>query len=503
MFKKFYLIALFLPVGLSATPGRNFSGEYSKARELILKSCEAASQKCALTDLHRAVLQGDVSQIKQLVEQGAQLDAPAKHRWTAAHFASLHEDSVILDLLFELDASKKSLDVNKGTPEDLWKLTHLFEGQKINFWDESSQSVVQISAEEFEKLTGARFVESTKMSPKTLAEQWLQGFKKHPKNVPMAIQRIPKFQDGVYIKKMPGNIGYGIYALRAFKANEVIGEYQGEWVGELIKEDAEYSTQNINGAHLRGYVPFSAHGFPNAALEPISQQKGMSANEILIAKTAIRPHQPIMWNYGTHDIVWKVYQEQLPDVLDRYILRHGLGLQSNNPQANHEQHINILTYVLTTPTVFIRLLLENKIPKYDLELIFNQNLMARATAQTSQAGSFIDLESRIRKSLAYLEKMDSQSRQNVFQFLASKAREGNQQIIAQVLGNIEALCEESVQNSWGSLLGLQEHSVCSYEKIEKFWLKMWLLFCDKYKDSPMADCKSLYPLLVGKTTADL
>jgi hypothetical protein len=384
----------------------------------------------------------------------------------------------------------------------------LTDSHKINFWDEKTESVIQISSQEFEQIMGARFVESTKMSPLTLANQWLKSFTRHSFTV--TPRKIPKLQDGVYIKKMSGDIGYGIFALKSFEPGEVIGEYQGEWTGSLNRDDAEYSTQNINGAHLRGYVPFSAHGFPNAQLEPSRPQSGLSADELLVATTSIKPHQPVMWNYGTHEVVWGLYREQLTEALDDYVRRNGLNLRPLNPEAASGHHQNILTYILTTPTVLMRLVFERKIRNQDLKMFFDTELLSRVGAGSALGVHLQVIEQRLKSALKHFAAMDSVSRDNVYQFLGSRAREGNTQILHTLLGNAEHLCFDSLEQSWFARLKGKQHRVCSLERIERFWNKMWHSFCeaeghqDFLKDRPhWGDCQAIGRAPKDETTEDL
>ena len=117
-----------------------------------------------------------------------------------------------------MGASKDSLNKQGGTPEDLWSRTHLTNDHQINFWNEERQEVEQIDVTEFKHLTGARFVESLKVSPTKLTEGWLNGFKVADQvslssSISSLIEagyRQIKQQDRVYLKKMPANMGLGL-----------------------------------------------------------------------------------------------------------------------------------------------------------------------------------------------------------------------------------------------------------------------------------------------------
>lgn len=485
MFKIIYMMIV-LVYCISGLALRDFAGDYSSARIKILTTCAKSPGICKLTELHKAVLEGNVEVIRQLVQEGADLNAVAKQNWTAAHFAVLHESRDILDWVYAFGSSDKALDLNQATPEQLWSLTHLSDSHRINMWDEDTQSVKQIDSNEFTRLTGARFIERIKMSPMTLAREWLTGFKVNPQTWGNSKKYQLQDQNSVYIRKMPGHVGYGLYALRDFEPGEVIGEYQGEWIGKLAKgREAEYATQSINGFHLRGYVPFSAHGFPNSALWPAKYLNGVKLNEVLVANQGIQANQPIMWNYLTHDVAWKYYQEQMTDELDRYISKNGLRFTSRALDT----HVDIVMYVLTTPSVFLRLLFEDKMSQADLDWILKEKLLARQSESLSTVQRFIE------DYLTAISKLSQLNRQNLKGFLASKAREGNVQILFQILANIDSVCSDSRQSGWLSLLGFGSEKTCETNHMELYWFKVWNTFCKQNITPGAGNCEELKKML--------
>ena len=87
-------ICLVIAFGFSAFALRDFGSEYTPARQKILKSCAAIKANCKLTPLHLAVLNGDLPEIQNLANQGADLNATARQKWTPAHFATLHSGPI-------------------------------------------------------------------------------------------------------------------------------------------------------------------------------------------------------------------------------------------------------------------------------------------------------------------------------------------------------------------------------------------------------------------------
>ena len=87
------LFTFILSVSLHLEARRDFLPEYKLARELILQKCKLG---CKLNELHRSVLQGDTSKIRQLVKDGIDINTTANQKWTATHFAALYRDLVFL-----------------------------------------------------------------------------------------------------------------------------------------------------------------------------------------------------------------------------------------------------------------------------------------------------------------------------------------------------------------------------------------------------------------------
>ncbi|MEI6806361.1 MAG: ankyrin repeat domain-containing protein [Myxococcaceae bacterium] len=495
LLNKFLLIS----VSFSALALRDFVREYTPSRERILSACEKPKNVCNLKPLHEAVLRGDLEKIKLLVAEGADINAEARQKWTPAHFAVLYQGRSILELLFSLGANKEALDSNRATPEQIWNLTHLKDSLLINIWDEESQTVQQIDSKQFTALTGAKFVESVKMSPKTLANEWVKGFP-----ISNSVQAILstskahkplKNQSDVYLRKMPGISGYSLYALRDFEPGEIVGEYQGEWTGKPNTQSTnEYATQAIDAAKLRGYVAFSPHGFPNTFLEPSEYLNGLRSNEVLLVSQPIKAHQPIMWNYRTHSVVWQYYQEQLPDVLDGYVSKNGLQYSQADVRGALS-HFNIISYIYTTPSVFFRLVFEDKISNEDLtDIVRNKKLVQHASSKEHLA-SFETIQELLEDYLERIKRLDHKSRLNLKQFLASRAREGNIQVLIQMLANIEIVCENSNQDSWLSMLGLSSHKVCDESLIELHWYKLWIGLCKQELAPGFGNCKELEDLI--------
>lgn len=94
------------------------------------------------TDLHFAVCEGNIEIVKLLLDQGASVDKPDEHGWTATDLAEQqgHED---IQLLFESQKEITTLPVALGLPSiagyeepDLHSHTHVLRTRSL-FPDDS------------------------------------------------------------------------------------------------------------------------------------------------------------------------------------------------------------------------------------------------------------------------------------------------------------------------------------------------------------------------------
>ncbi|MES2504500.1 MAG: SET domain-containing protein-lysine N-methyltransferase [Myxococcota bacterium] len=474
---------LLLLLSLNLSAYRSFDSEYEQASKKILGSCtasEKAKKLCKLTPVHKAVLAGNLKALKDLAADGAKIDGLARSGFTPAHFAALAADRKMLDTLYDLGASRTVRDANGGTPDEIWNRTHIEDAQ-VNLWNDELSAVEAITGEEFTSRTGARFVTSIKISPLTLAKEWMDGFRPVPSGV------IAAFKDGItksyrsfeadrspklYIKKVDDAVGYGLFASQDFKKGDIIAEYEGEWMRKPPTVDSDYNTPNVDGAHLRGYAAFAAHGLPNAFHTQHPKTGGLQMVEVLVASRDIKAHEAIMWNYGTHEIIWEMYKEQSPAKLDAHILKNGLKFASTGFSWENMDNQNIFVYVMQTPTVFFRLLFEQRIPADELQFILEHELLGMG----SHDPIFAALRTRTIEAIRLTDGMGQAERKVLWDFLAERAAEGNSQIFIQFLGSIQKY-----------LPMLPKYS-------DLAWRKTWVDTCDVVeKDSKYAkrgDCRN-------------
>ncbi len=371
--------------------------------------------KYSVTAMHLAVLMEDWKAIEWLFNMDPSLlNIPDKNGWIPAHFTSLHKTDGVLKFLEAKGSSPTKINLQKITAQSLWIRSHLTKtsAQRIHFWDKKTSSLLEIDGDEFYDRTNSHFVEHAKINPVSLAKSWLSKFEtdydfsSHP--IPLAFkdsienyakEDLQSFSD-LYLKKKTGhrskNIGYGVFAKRAFKVGEVIGDYQGEWVGfeEVARRQydpqydktSEYCTANIDASKLRGYMAFVNDGAPNIAFYAIQNTDGFSISEILIVIKDIEADEEILWDYGALYPLkedFENYKEISPESVDEFLKDKSLLDQikatddrkvfsfayedGDGSDHDFQYRSSMLKYIFHTPPVHYRLFKNGKITVQDIQ----------------------------------------------------------------------------------------------------------------------------------------
>jgi hypothetical protein len=146
-----------------------------------------------------------------------------------------------------------------------------------------------------------------------------------------------------------------------------------------------------------------------------------------------------------------------------------LGLGSIEPHGK----LLMANYALTTPTVFLRLLFENRISKPELQHIF-ENVVPNLPEAWQEFYKVIP---------GAILAMESQ-RAQIYPFLAKKAREGNLQVLSVWMQHWNPNRQTDIQS------------------LEAFWQECWQAFCDYWKTTPQStqgtkrgNCDALFDII--------
>jgi hypothetical protein len=431
---KLIFVALFIAASVNVLAARECetftSADYEKAQQVFLENWEKVP---GVTALHVAAATGDIEGVKKALAGGTDIDTLDSRNFTAAHLAALREDKTAFNLLKEKGANLKLRNkwflgaggflnvVNLPDPKS----------QRINLWDESTQSVMQIDGVEFCERTGATFVDGIKLRPQTAMRAWaentsgegsaLSGFRKT--NLEVGSRTAP--YSNLYIKRLSdknGNdLGYGLFATRDFTPGEALSLYEGEWAFE--GQNSEYQLDKIDATRLRGYLAFAADGAPNVVVAPLPDRLGVPKVNYAFSVRPIQKNQAIMWDYGQHDIKWEMYSELDPQKVKEYLGSMSLSQWAQSPEAqvSHEslegmKKLSIFNYVANTPIVFVRLAVEGVMSAEDMSTLHG---LQSTIGKLPQASFELFL-----KGIGLVKKSPEAR-----QFFLEKAKEGNASVL--------------------------------------------------------------------------
>jgi Ankyrin repeats (many copies) len=349
-------------------------------------------EKKGLTDLHMAVIQGDLQSAEKLLKEGVQVNALDKRKWTPFHFATLLKNTRMADLLETHGANKDILNDIGATALDLYWFTigtkrfpknneplRLQDTQGHNFTEES-----------YERLTKSKYVENQRVTRTALIKEW------RDENGPSPSERLPflreveqKYltfaegkrechilQESCYNDagvKLDQSAGLGIFAARNYKAGEVLGEYLGKVSEKPTRSD--YAIEgNIDGRFYSNEMTRINDACPNVVLVPLSNCRGRPSRKIFLTAEPIKKGEQFCWNYGFHDVKLGPYQELRPIALRNFveenrnlkplILEMAINLGVTQQVTFTEFSLfEKLRYLLSTPSVFFTLILEGKLDK--------------------------------------------------------------------------------------------------------------------------------------------
>jgi hypothetical protein len=77
-------------------------GDTDESEEEALEREHVVKKRCGKTDLHEAVMMGDLPLIRQLISEGADVNAKNNNGHTAIYLAFLEENEAVIGLLREL-----------------------------------------------------------------------------------------------------------------------------------------------------------------------------------------------------------------------------------------------------------------------------------------------------------------------------------------------------------------------------------------------------------------
>jgi hypothetical protein len=262
-----------------------------------------------------------------------------------------------------------------------------------------------LTAEEFQQMTGARYIKNIIVSKRALHERrrefWslLYGLKidEHSPIVDgYSLEHILKKSThndkGEALRRSPG---LGVFAEKDFSRGDIVGEYLGKVVSS--KEiGTNYRFESIDAKEYGNEISRINDGFPNVVVVTLFTNN--LARLIFVAAEKITKGSEFCFNYGPgHSVKDGPYQELRPQALRTFLKKHQdlQTLLSNSLPKVRSCKASLkelclferVRYIMNTPSVFFSLILKRAIKEQDsrslARLACKYDLVTRHYASTN------------------------------------------------------------------------------------------------------------------------
>ncbi|MBM3198076.1 MAG: hypothetical protein FJZ58_02320 [Chlamydiae bacterium] len=358
-----------------------------------------------LSPLHIAVIVGNLSAVKALIQAKVQIDALDLYHWTPLHHAALSGRKEIVEELTNSGADER-IRTNKGaTYSMIWQWTQppstSMDARIPLLWRSQEGNFSPMIQEEFMLKTKAFYIEHFKMSKEQVFATWspfvrgnmvfpfTEGIRKTYEKHLLGEVSFPQ----VYLSQVTSTrypVGLGVFAKNPMARGQILGEYLGEVLNDPYKEKkggGEYLCDNYDAAIYRNEIAQMNDGFPNAVFIPVNNIGGMDAKNVFVALEDIAEGEQIVWNYGfMHRVKNRAYvemrKEKLRSFLDTCSLIAMIQCAGKVQACTCSWDEFIISekfrYILSSPSVQFSLTLEGKFALQ--ELIVLQNLYRKEYA---------------------------------------------------------------------------------------------------------------------------
>jgi len=349
-----------------------------------------------ITTLHLAVMTGQYETAKKLLTiMKVNPNSADRRGWTPLHHAAILNNTPMIDLLIMNGAEIKDLTNDLGAaPVDFYKMVlanKLAPKEKIYQYTRDHE-FEEITAEKFQEITGAMYLDHMLVTPETLAKSWVKELPL-PKYDPVSLSCLKQYYDPKRDKqtlalqiegrdetgqKVP--IGPSVVAFRDIKKGELVCEILGK-----------YTPSYVYGRNARNLGTMIHDGLPNTVCATINQVKGLPKRDFILASRDIKKGHPFTFDYRKDDIklarfgksdaeknsLSNRYIEILPTTLETFLLNNSITeiLLRDHISA---YEISAAIYILTTPVVFMKHVLKGNISYDDLTLLQSQKFIKKA-----------------------------------------------------------------------------------------------------------------------------
>lgn len=395
---------------------------------LSLRELNRPATLYKLTPLHLAVIKGNKAFTEYLIKKGVELASRDLHGWTPLHHAIVTENHEIEMLLLQSIDSKfsreKAIEVlemktDRGQcfldlarvlsyrPESLTKPEAISIMQEIdpeftfewprhvfNYVDKNGE-IVKGTPAEFLEQTNVCFTSKLITPPQVLIDRWRSEAAKKTV-VDRGLGYFLKKQyletkgslPSVYIKRNEKISQQGVYASQTIEPLQIISIVGG------VKYAARNSKLNksctylgkVDGEKFRNIAYMINDGFPNVFYFKLKNVDGHSSLPVIVSSKRINEGEELLINYGPERTKRGLYKELRPDLMNEFLAKQDLlelnGQILNNQEFKGKDGAQVARcleffYLLDTPTVFLRAVLEERIPDHVLRSICKESFFKK------------------------------------------------------------------------------------------------------------------------------
>jgi hypothetical protein len=333
-----------------------------------------------LSPLHVAVIVNRAEVCKELLELGADVNAPDKRNWTPLHHAAVGNHKEVISVLKTYGADLDLKNDTGGTYLNILTLIDSPIEEKETliplFYREDNAKERQLTAGEYKQITHSSYIFENIVDPSYLILNWLKEKPplSNPDLLPLFDESWKKFLHHHPIHRLspmthhghplPHQLSLGLFARQWMSPMELIGEYLGEF---QVKRPIPSLYSILNGpdaVRFSNDISRINDGFPNLGMLFFPDRGGMSRRFVLTALEEIAPGEEFCWNYASHDIKLGPYieirQQPLRAFLKGPFRKRIFEIVEARTKGGFQNYADFerLLYILQTPPVIFSLFLE-------------------------------------------------------------------------------------------------------------------------------------------------
>lgn len=302
--------------------------------------------------------------------------------YTALHHAALKSDKSMMSLLLSIGANPNILGKYNATAEQLYKLSHIdYTSSKTTLYNNEL-----IDDKQYRALTGYRLIDENFAPSSVLISEWANS---NPiESSFLSARNFFPFDYTAFRASPPKlsfekqiiedvDIGFGVKATSKILKSEFIAEYFGELTTLKVSHTSEHFFAPYESEKLNNLAALVQDGLPNAMCLFVEGESGLRTRLLFVATRTILPNEPVLINYGpTHLVKNGVYKEIVPKLLRHRLAEQPLTPAQYNTESKTEiwdniDKINLQLYILETPPLCLKLLIEKKVSIETMRSIFS------------------------------------------------------------------------------------------------------------------------------------